>query len=289
MAGRATPDFRAMTVGEVASHLHALAAPDPALLRRLSRDPRAGVRALAAHWRRRLAQDRTEWERLDALLALEREKMAQGLRRVAGLDEAGRGPLAGPVVAATVVLRAEAIPRGLDDSKRLPATRREQLYDEIMVSGAQVGVGIAEVEEIDRYNILGACRVAWGRALAGMGDAPDFLVIDGRDDLAVAIPHLALIDADARVACVAAASIVAKVTRDRLMLALHDRYPHYGFADHKGYGTRSHWAAIEKHGPSPVHRRSFLAPRTIPLWPELEPDAPSPLRGERVRVRGPAP
>ena len=180
-----------------------------------------------------------------------------GLTRVAGVDEAGRGPLAGPVVAAAVVVTPEHRIRGVCDSKLLTPERRELLFGAIHERALAVGVAIVDHETIDRINILQATRLAMLDALRGLAVAPDLVITDF-----VALPDVPcaqknLVDGDARCASVAAASIVAKVTRDRIMLELDAKFPEYGFAQHKGYATPDHLAALDRHGPCPVHRRTF--------------------------------
>ncbi|MBI3997752.1 MAG: ribonuclease HII [Armatimonadetes bacterium] len=224
----------------------------------LSDDPRIGARQLAARWARRRARLEEERRRLERLFALEREAWAEGLAPVAGVDEAGRGPLAGPVVAAAVIFPAEQHIPHLRDSKQVRPGDREVLYEALMASGAMVGIGIADVEEINRFNILGATGLAWSRALASLGHSPALVLVDGNRRAPVTIPQRTIVGGDARCASIAAASVVAKVTRDRLMVALDRRLPQYGFARHKGYATAEHLAALRRWGPSPVHRRVFL-------------------------------
>ena len=175
---------------------------------------------------------------------------------VCGVDEAGRGPLAGPVVAAAVILAPDKIPEGLNDSKVLSQTRRELLLNEL-AKNAQIGIGIAEPEEIDRTNILGASLIAIRRAVLALPCLPDTALIDGNrlPDLPCEAEYV--IKGDARSLSIAAASIVAKVTRDKLMIEADTRYPGYGFAQHKGYATELHRGQIAKLGPCPIHRRSF--------------------------------
>ncbi len=189
----------------------------------------------------------------------------QGFFFIAGVDEAGRGPLAGPVVAAAVMLPAGLRIEGTNDSKKVPERERERLYEEIVRNAECIGIGIVEAEEIDRTDILRATRDAMTKALARLGRMPDLVLID-----AVRLPHLAvqqrpIIKGDATSAAIAAASIIAKVTRDRLMLKHHEQYPHYGFDRHKGYATRDHITSIQKHGPCPIHRMSFDKVMTVPL------------------------
>jgi ribonuclease HII len=176
---------------------------------------------------------------------------------VAGLDEAGRGPLAGPVVAAAVVLAPGTRIKGVDDSKRLEPERREELYEVIRARAVAIGVGMVDAPTIDRVNILQATRRAMGTALGALGLEPelvltDFVALDG-----LPCPQRNLIDGDRRSATVAAASIIAKVTRDRMMAEADREYPQYGFGRHKGYATLEHLAALMMHGPCPLHRRTF--------------------------------
>jgi ribonuclease HII len=189
----------------------------------------------------------------------EAQAWRSGVARVAGVDEAGRGPLAGPVVAAAVIIAPDRRIRHLADSKLLPAERREELYQAIRERALAFAVGIVDHETIDRVNILGATRLAMVEAVRRLTEPPDFVITDF-----VALPQLGcpqrnLVDGDARCASVAAASIVAKVTRDRLMVAVDRQYPEYGFVRHKGYATPEHLAALDRYGPCPLHRRSFIS------------------------------
>ena len=177
---------------------------------------------------------------------------------VCGIDEAGRGPLAGPVCAAAVILPPDWEPDGLDDSKKLSPARREALYDEITQRSLAWSVAFASEQEIDEVNILQATFLAMRRALAGLKSAPDFALVDGNRDPVLGIPTRCEIKGDGRYACIAAASVLAKVSRDRLMDEMDARYPQYGFVRHKGYPTKAHYEALAKFGPCPIHRRSFL-------------------------------
>ncbi|TPQ37058.1 ribonuclease HII [Bradyrhizobium guangdongense] len=188
----------------------------------------------------------------------ERALIKRGVWPVAGCDEAGRGPLAGPVVAAAVILDPDRIPRGMDDSKRLTAEERERLFDKICAT-AQVSVAVASPARIDRDNILRASLWALKRAVVALPEQPKHVFVDGRDRLDTACDCEAVIGGDGIVLSIAAASIVAKVTRDRLMCALAQDCPGYGFEQHKGYGVPEHLSALDRLGPS-VHHRSFFAP-----------------------------
>ena len=176
---------------------------------------------------------------------------------VAGVDEAGRGPLAGPVVAAAVILDDLHPVPGLADSKALTAARRESLADQIRARALCVAVGSASVEEIDRLNILQATLLAMKRAVEGLRLTPVKVLVDGNQLPRWSLQSQAIVDGDAKVPCICAASIVAKVHRDNLCVQLHEQFPHYGFAQHKGYPTPAHKAAIVRHGPCPIHRMTF--------------------------------
>ncbi len=202
----------------------------------------------------------------------ERELRAAGFLRIAGLDEVGRGSLAGPVVAAAVVLPQRHRIRGLRDSKVLSRARREALYTLILDRAEDVGVGCIEVDVIDAINILQATKLAMSQAIGRMAHRPDHLVIDALTLRDVDLPQRAIIDGDAISASIAAASIVAKVTRDRICDELDDRYPAYGFARNKGYGTRRHYDALISDGPCAWHRRSFAPIRTLLAGEQLSLD-----------------
>lgn len=191
-------------------------------------------------------------------LTHEQRLRARGLSPVAGIDEAGRGPLAGPVAAAAVILDPRDVPEGLDDSKRLRPAVRENLYGEIMARAISVSVALASAAEIDRLDIRQATLLAMSRAAHALAVVPAFILIDGRDiPPGLPCPGEAIVKGDTTCASIAAASIVAKVTRDRLMVRLARAYPAYGFEQHVGYGTKAHLAAIAAHGPCPFHRLSF--------------------------------
>ncbi len=196
------------------------------------------------------------------MLQFEHGAYANGAQRPAGVDEAGRGPLAGPVVAAAVILPYRFDHERLTDSKKLSPARRLVIYEELTTRvDVAWAVGEASVAEIDQLNILRATGRAMQRAVDGLDPAPDHLLVDGRPMRGLTVPQTSIINGDARSFSVAAASVIAKVTRDRLMEQLHARYPQYGFAGHKGYGTSAHRAALARYGPCPVHRRSFAPVR----------------------------
>jgi len=187
----------------------------------------------------------------------EEQALQAGFRSVAGVDEAGRGPLAGPVVSAAVILPPDFAVAGITDSKKLTPRKREIFFDILMEQAICVSTGLATVEEIDEINILQASLLSMVRAVKGLDPAPDYLLIDGKFTIGSDLPQEAIIKGDARSISIAAASIIAKVTRDRIMQTLHDQYPRYGFDRHKGYPTAMHRAALLECGPSPVHRKTF--------------------------------
>lgn len=250
-------DFSSLTVSQVRDVLRESDEIDAALLDVLDADPRAGVRSLAMKERRRRRSVAAERARLEKMRILESKLHARGLRLIAGVDEAGRGPLAGPVVAAAVILPPDALIHGLNDSKVLTPLKRERLYDRIRGIAVAHATGEASAEEIDRMNVLQATYLAMRRAIERLGATPDRVLVDGAGVPGSPFPESAVIDGDAASLSIAAASILAKVTRDRKMAAFHREFPVYGFADHKGYGSASHRRALRNHGPCRIHRLSF--------------------------------
>lgn len=194
---------------------------------------------------------------------LELELIPDGVQVVCGLDEAGRGPLAGPVYAGAVILPQGYIPEGLNDSKKLSEKKRDTLFEEITKNAVAWSFGTASPEEIDEINILNASMLAMKRAVEALSVKPEFLLVDGNIARGFDQPALAVIKGDAKSPSIAAASIIAKVLRDRECLKMDEEYPQYGFAGHKGYPTKAHFDAIEKHGVSPIHRKSFLKKRGL--------------------------
>jgi ribonuclease HII len=194
---------------------------------------------------------------LNEHLKFEADLSRRGYLYPAGVDEAGRGPLAGPVVAAAVVFPNGLFIEGVRDSKQLTSLQREKLYQSIQSQAMDYGVGIVDHEVIDRINILQATRLAMRQAVLALKKPPDFLLIDAVDLPDMAIPQLAIVKGDVLCHSIAAASILAKVTRDRLMLEYHQTYPQYNFFSHKGYGTEEHLKKLKEYGPCPIHRRSF--------------------------------
>ena len=192
------------------------------------------------------------------LWTLEHEIYDEGYQLLCGVDEAGRGPLAGPVCAAAVILpRGLEIP-GLNDSKQLTEKKRETLYDAVTQQALSFGIAFASVEEIEELNILNATFLAMNRAIAQLSPQPELALIDGNRNAGIEYASRCVVGGDAKCASIAAASILAKVTRDRYMLEMAERFPEYGFAQHKGYGTQAHYDALRRYGPCPIHRPSFL-------------------------------
>ena len=192
------------------------------------------------------------------LWELENAIYDEGYSLLCGVDEAGRGPLAGPVYAAAVILPRGLVIDGLNDSKKLSEKKREALFAPICASALSYGIARAEVEEIEELNILNATFLAMNRAIAQLSPAPTLALIDGNRSAGIAFPNRTVVKGDAKCADIAAASVLAKVSRDRFMLEMAEKYPEYGFEAHKGYGTAAHYTALREFGPSPIHRLSFL-------------------------------
>lgn len=192
------------------------------------------------------------------LWELENEIYAEGFSLICGVDEAGRGPLAGPVYAAAVILPRDIVIDGLNDSKKLTEKKREALFDVITERALAYGIASASVQEIEELNILNATFLAMNRAIEKLDPVPELALIDGNRNTGIAMPSRCVVKGDSRCADIAAASILAKVSRDRYMLTLAEKYPQYHFEQHKGYGTKLHYEALREYGPSPEHRPSFL-------------------------------
>jgi ribonuclease HII len=198
----------------------------------------------------------------EASFDFEKHGLAAGHQVIAGVDEAGRGPWAGPVVAAAVILDPTRIPQGIADSKKLTEARREELFEEIL-KAAKFGIAFADPERIDRDNILAATMWSMQRAVAELAPSPDLVLVDGNRAPQFDCRVQTIVKGDAKSLSIAAASIIAKVTRDRMMIRFDAQYPGYGFASHKGYGTAAHQEALQRLGPTPLHRRSFKPVRTM--------------------------
>lgn len=227
-----------------------------ALIKQYEQDERSGVRAECQRAAKRLAAYEKEKQRTWQMKRFEREYESMGY--ICGIDEVGRGPLAGPVVAGAVILPKDCQILYLNDSKQLSPKKREELYDVIMAEAVSVGLGFVAPKRIDEINILQATYEAMREAIGKLSPKPDVLLNDAVTIPGVAIRQVPIIKGDAQSVSIAAASIVAKVTRDRLMVQYDEVFPEYGFAANKGYGAAAHIEALRKYGPSPIHRRSFI-------------------------------
>jgi ribonuclease HII len=245
----------------------------------LSADCRAGVRAVLASIAKRRLENRSEGQRLRKMLRFETHLWKMGHNAVAGVDEAGMSPLAGPVAAAAVILEPGTRIVGIDDSKKLNSNSREELAEEIKQTASCWSVAFVDVEEIDTINIYWAGLLAMQREVEGLCSTPQHLLIDAKRLKAIPIPQQAIIKGDTKSASIAAASILAKVARDALMRMLDTRHPGYGFADHKGYPVRAHYTALSRLGVCAAHRRSFGPVREVLGLPPLP---PWPVASERV-------
>jgi ribonuclease HII len=259
-------------VRELAARMDRLCPPfPPELMAELAADRRAGVQRLLEKLRRRETAHFSEMDRLETMLAFERQALADGARVVAGVDEAGRGPIAGPVTAAAVVLPQDVTyVAGLNDSKLLSVARRNSLFDALLASDADIGWGIVSHRVIDQIGIQQSNFMAMRFAVEGLTTQPDRLLVDGYPIRNCAIPCVPIVKGDRKSLSIAAASVVAKVTRDAIMCAYDGRYPGYGFSQHKGYGTHTHYEAVERHGLCPVHRKSFFRAFDQPMLPLVD-------------------
>lgn len=200
-----------------------------------------------------------EEERLKVLKEYENKLHESGLKYIAGIDEAGRGPLAGPVVVGVAIMKPDSFIEGINDSKKISESKREKLYEQITEEALAWSVGIVTEKEIDELNILNATKKALEKALDCLEIKPDRILVDALEHIDTkGVPYTSVIKGDAKIYSISAASIIAKVTRDRIMREYDEVYPEYGFAKHKGYGTAAHIGAIKEHGPCPLHRRSFI-------------------------------
>lgn len=242
-------------------------APTAEQLAELKADQRSGVQKLLAAYYKRLEKAALERERFAKMLTYEKQYYAQGVRYVAGVDEAGRGPLAGPLVIAAVILPQEVFIAGLNDSKQLSAAKRDALYDEIIAKAVAIEVNIVSVSNIDKYNIYTATQRGMAEVLEHLPVQPQVALIDAMPVEAKGMETNSIIHGDALSASIAAASIIAKVTRDRIMERLDVLFPAYGFASNKGYGSGAHMQAIAEHGATRWHRRSYEPVKSMQLEP----------------------
>jgi ribonuclease HII len=255
---------RNISIGEIRRRYLKQGEPITAhVLSRLRRDSRQGAQQLYRSLNARFERERLERLRLDAMLNFERILWKAGLRHIAGVDEVGVGPLAGPVVAAAVMFSPETKIAGIDDSKRLDASTRTRLAEEIRRSGASIGIGIASVSEIDHLNIYHAALLAMRRAVEALPTPPQHVLVDARTVPGITVPQNSFNKGDGVNFSIAAASIIAKTERDRMMEDLDRQHPGYGFALHKGYGTPDHREALQRLGPTVSHRMSFPVIREL--------------------------
>ncbi|MBF8970124.1 ribonuclease HII [Streptococcus sp. NLN76] len=244
------------TIKEIQTLLLGVDRLDHPLFLDLQEDSRQGVQKLLQQRRKQLEAERVEQERLEALMSLEKDLYSRGVEWIAGVDEVGRGPLAGPVLAAAVILPQTSRIRGINDSKKLSKKKLLEMYDTIKEEAVAIGIGCVEAEIIDQVNIYQATKIAMKEAIQNLGLVPNHLLIDAMK-LDLAVEQTSLIKGDARSQSIAAASIIAKVERDRLMEAYDQEFPGYDFANNVGYGTPSHLAGLRQLGPSPIHRKTF--------------------------------
>ena len=244
------------TIKEIKERLATIDDLDHPLFEELILDGRAGVQAAISKRKRELQKQVDEDLRLEKMLAYEKELYTQGIHLIAGVDEVGRGPLAGPVVAAAVILpKACKIP-GLNDSKKIPKSKHKEIYEAVLQNAIAIGIGIKDNQVIDQVNIYEATKLAMMEAIGQLEPQPQHLLIDAMK-LDLPIPQTSIIKGDANSLSIAAASIVAKVTRDQMMEEFDKEYPGYDFAQNAGYGTAKHLAGLDKLGVTPIHRRSF--------------------------------
>ena len=244
------------TIKEIKECLATINRLDHPLFEELILDGRAGVQAAISKRKRELQKQVDEDLRLEKMLAYEKELYARGIHLIAGVDEVGRGPLAGPVVAAAVILPENCKIPGLNDSKKIPKSKHYAIYQAVLDQALSVGIGIKDNQVIDQVNIYEATKLAMLEAIQELDPRPQHLLIDAMK-LDLPISQTSIIKGDANSLSIAAASIVAKVTRDQMMAAYDQQYPGYDFAQNAGYGTSNHLEGLEKHGVTPIHRRSF--------------------------------
>ena len=244
------------TIKEIKEQLASIQRLDDPLLTEWEQDSRSGVIQAIAKRKKEIQKRLDEDERLEGMLAYEKECYARGMELIAGVDEVGRGPLAGPVVAAAVILpKACKIP-GLNDSKKIPKSKHKEIYEAVLQNAIAIGIGIKDNHVIDQVNIYEATKLAMMEAIGQLEPQPQHLLIDAMK-LDLPIPQTSIIKGDANSLSIAAASIVAKVTRDQMMEEFDKEYPGYDFAQNAGYGTAKHLAGLDKLGVTPIHRRSF--------------------------------
>jgi len=244
-------------ISEIRNRFMSAAIEDlPELLERYGSDERSGVAGICRQYRSKLLEYEKELERIDGMKSFERQYA--DCTYICGMDEVGRGPFAGPVVAAAVILPKDCRIPYINDSKKLSEKKREELYDEILSQAVSYGIGSVPPNKIDEINILQATYEAMRQAIGNLTVKPDIILTDAVKIPGISVPQVPIIKGDAKSYTIAAASIIAKVTRDRLMVAYEQVFPGYGFAENKGYGSKQHIDAIKRLGPTPIHRMSFI-------------------------------
>lgn len=244
------------TIKEIKEQLASIQRLDDPLLTELEQDSRSGVIQAIAKRKKEIQKRLDEDERLEKMLAYEKELYTQGIQLIAGVDEVGRGPLAGPVVAAAVILPENCKIPGLNDSKKIPKSKHKEIYEAVLQNAIAIGIGVKDNQVIDQVNIYEATKLAMMEAIGQLDPQPQHLLIDAMK-LDLPIPQTSIIKGDANSLSIAAASIVAKVTRDQMMEEFDCEYPGYDFAQNAGYGTANHLAGLDQLGVTPIHRRSF--------------------------------
>ena len=244
------------TIKEIKEELAKITDLESPLFKEFEKDSRSGVQKEIQKRKKALQADIAENLRLEAMLSYEKELYENGISFIAGVDEVGRGPLAGPVVAAAVILPKNCKIKGLNDSKKIPKKKHEEIFQAVKDNALAIGIGIMDNQVIDQVNIYEATKLAMKEALSKLSLKPDYLLIDAMK-LDVDIPQESIIKGDANSLSIAAASIVAKVTRDKLMADYDKEFPGYDFAQNAGYGTKSHLQGLERHGVTPIHRKTF--------------------------------
>ncbi len=251
-----------LTIKEIENQLAMIHNEQDQFLKDCENDSRKGVQVLLQRWRKKKAEEKALEQQFKEMTQYEQGLYNMGYRFIAGVDEVGRGPLAGPVVAAAVILPQDAFLPGLNDSKKLSEQKREELFQQITECAISIGIGIIPAEVIDEVNIYQATKQAMKKALTGLSEKPDHLLVDAME-IPIDIPQTSIIKGDSKSVTIAASSIIAKVTRDRLMVRLGHEYPQYGFEKHMGYGTAYHLDALKKYGVTSEHRRSYAPIRQI--------------------------
>ncbi|MFS0823629.1 ribonuclease HII [Bacillus sp. 1P02SD] len=251
-----------LTIKDIEKKLVTITDEQDSFLKDCEQDSRKGVQVLLQRWKKKKAEEKALEQQYKEMTQYEQSLYKKGFTYIAGVDEVGRGPLAGPVVAAAVILPQDAYLPGLNDSKKLSEQKREELFQLITDRATSVGIGIIPADVIDDVNIYQATKQAMKKALLGLSVKPDHLLVDAME-IPIDIPQTSIIKGDAKSVSIAASSIIAKVTRDRLMVRLSHEFPQYGFEKHMGYGTAYHLEALKKYGVTSEHRRSFAPVREL--------------------------